>query len=1451
MKRKNRISIKLFIIILLSFVFVTTVSYAWFSSEITLEGNMIETGSASYVAYGYNKLGDQVSTLANEGEQVSLSTDINEPLFSQANFTKGSSSTVYVSIKATGRLDLEYKLNFISRGYGSQDINFASLGGYWYRITDITSSVNSSLSGYVESNPTVTGSTKNMNIMSKDVVIGNIAGTSGQTKYYRLDFGVDSDAAATEYTTSQIEIFANVEVDLKNHTTQSSGTTKTHNISDATSLEKAVETANDGDTLSFQNNVEYIGDLIIKHSVNITMNNKTLTVRGNLIYSTSTSSNIKFSLIGAGTIKVLCLGQSGGNFKLDVPNSQVEIYGTTNETDMIVEKDFTISCAAEEGKNGCLISSAKIRDIYGEYKEITVQSNSFITINNNTIIGAIKADINSMNIKVDNKGTIYMVDMTKMISSNQCATPQIYISNYNVITTLALPSWSKKFVSGTKGTNTKVINLYGASITTLNSGSNFKNTDIEVNASNVFVESVDGTDTNLRVHYKNNGSTTTKLQGLLEQYFTTKGKTVSEVGNILRLEIDCINAKVLTANDEYYLRTKLTKLQILDLEDANLENNKAKANAFQISTLKEFILPKNLEVMELNTTGNVTLQYLTIPESVTNIAYRGLERIKYAIFESINPPKVTPSSGGTVNVGCRHNFVPPEAIDAYLVAFNTSIPDGAHTAIEKVVYPHAILADDGANFVRAIDDGNYEIVLCDLANNTSIIKNNKYTVGENITINGQPIVITQIGKYAFRDGSTSTSVDNVGFRYNNYDIKLADTITTIDEGGLQYGYFKSLDLNEVTNIGYQGCMRVTVTNELNLGKLKNINGDFAFSQASASIINGENVDYVGYACFHYSRAVRINLPNATYLDDNAVVHSSTLVEINIPKVEYIGGVGLAQSKKLISIDLPSIKKLANTAFVTYNSALVSMRIGPNLASSTTYLPDCPNLRQIFLECEVYVDFTGISTKANTVSGTDYDLLLSSDVNKTMQIFVPESLYSTYYANTHSTLKENVRIIGDKTYGDYNKTSVVDNENVGTYNLGQFTIKDQTDGYIITAYNVLNEDAPTSLEIPKTMTIDGVTKQVIGISKYAFKNKNVNVTTLNNVKTIGDYAFTNSDGLVNLDAPSLESAGTYAFNDCNSLKTINIPKLNHWSDYLFNNCPALEVISTACKFTSVATAINGTTKNIKKIIIDYECASASDLPTTTVFEGLKSKCANVVLYVPVRSLSLYQANSTFNALLPESIEIKVTDANNNSYYLKEFNFDGVASYLITYVVSSSTTAILPATYSSKNIVGSSNNAFDGTTFTTLTIPANYKFVNEGEFANVNGLKSIEVNSSNTAFTAVDGVLYTKDMSELVAFPRAKESTSYSISSSLKGIRSKAFMNVSVLTTLTLNSGLLYIDNDAFLNSSIKTYVFQGTTAPYILGTNTFDRATSIKVPSSAVTTYKQTNGFRPYENIISQ
>lgn len=139
-------------------------------------------------------------------------------------------------------------------------------------------------------------------------------------------------------------------------------------------------------------------------------------------------------------------------------------------------------------------------------------------------------------------------------------------------------------------------------------------------------------------------------------------------------------------------------------------------------------------------------------------------------------------------------------------------------------------------------------------------------------------------------------------------------------------------------------------------------------------------------------------------------------------------------------------------------------------------------------------------------------------------------------------------------------------------------------------------------------------------------------------------------------------------------------------------------------------------------------------------------------------------------------------------------------------------------------------FNADSLQKITVGKNVKVIGEWAFTNNKGLREFAVDPENEYFTVKDGVLFTKDMKTLLAYPPARNiefdkfaqslnTTTYEIPDgvetvrgkafykcgcvteikipdSVKRIEEKAFFKVEALESLTLSKSLEYIGKDAF-------------------------------------------------------
>lgn len=99
-------------------------------------------------------------------------------------------------------------------------------------------------------------------------------------------------------------------------------------------------------------------------------------------------------------------------------------------------------------------------------------------------------------------------------------------------------------------------------------------------------------------------------------------------------------------------------------------------------------------------------------------------------------------------------------------------------------------------------------------------------------------------------------------------------------------------------------------------------------------------------------------------------------------------------------------------------------------------------------------------------------------------------------------------------------------------------------------------------------------------------------------------------------------------------------------------------------------------------------------------------------------------------------------------------------------------------------------------TSITIPAGVKTIEDTIFTWCSSLSRIDVVPQNTAFTSIDGVLYSKDLTVIYAYPANKTNTSFSIPSTITHVGHGAFFRCSKLEDVSIPESVNSIDDFAF-------------------------------------------------------
>lgn len=107
------------------------------------------------------------------------------------------------------------------------------------------------------------------------------------------------------------------------------------------------------------------------------------------------------------------------------------------------------------------------------------------------------------------------------------------------------------------------------------------------------------------------------------------------------------------------------------------------------------------------------------------------------------------------------------------------------------------------------------------------------------------------------------------------------------------------------------------------------------------------------------------------------------------------------------------------------------------------------------------------------------------------------------------------------------------------------------------------------------------------------------------------------------------------------------------------------------------------------------------------------------------------------------------------------------------------------------------AFRGcTSLASITIPEGVTRIDDRVFWECSNLTSINVEQENENYSSVDGVLFTKDMATLIAYPHGKKEEKYTIPEGVSRIGNGAFQGCKGVAGITIPKSLTSIGDVAF-------------------------------------------------------
>jgi len=260
---------------------------------------------------------------------------------------------------------------------------------------------------------------------------------------------------------------------------------------------------------------------------------------------------------------------------------------------------------------------------------------------------------------------------------------------------------------------------------------------------------------------------------------------------------------------------------------------------------------------------------------------------------------------------------------------------------------------------------------------------------------------------------------------------------------------------------------------------------------------------------------------------------------------------------------------------------------------------------------------------------------------------------------------------------------------------------------------------------------------------------------------------------------------YAFCYYDSLVSITIAEgVSSIGEKAFFDCDSLTKITIPSSVTNIGDSAF------------YDCDS---LVSITIAEGVSS----------IGDSAFYNCDSLTKITIPSSVT--------NIGYSAFCGCDSLVSITIAEGVSS--------------IGDSAFYACDS--LTKITIPSSVTNIGYSAFDAGDSLKEIIVTEGNKNYTSDNGILFNKDKTVLIQFPRGKTETKYTIPSSVTSIDRWAFYNCDSLTKITIPSSVTNIGYSAFCgcDSLVSITIAEGVSS---IGDSAFcncDSLVSITIPYS--------------------
>ncbi len=310
-------------------------------------------------------------------------------------------------------------------------------------------------------------------------------------------------------------------------------------------------------------------------------------------------------------------------------------------------------------------------------------------------------------------------------------------------------------------------------------------------------------------------------------------------------------------------------------------------------------------------------------------------------------------------------------------------------------------------------------------------------------------------------------------------------------------------------------------------------------------------------------------------------------------------------------------------------------------------------------------------------------------------------------------------------------------------------------------------------------------------------KTVNVE--NSVESICDYAFYNCPALTEINiSESVTTIGNLAFAQCYALESINVDSQN--TSYFTDDSGVLfdKTKTTLIQYPAASSQTSYSLPDSVETICEDAFRYAENLTDVVLSSALKTIGEEAFYGSSIKEIEI-PANVTSIGKDAfgwcPSLKTIYVDESNTKYSSDESGvlFNKNKTELIKFPnKNSNSDYVIP-----DGVTVLAENSFENCySLKTVTIPSSVVTIGNGVFFNCN-LKAFYVDNSNQNYSSDDnGVLFTKDKSELIIYPSKSTKKGYEIPSGVVTVKEYAFRSNQIIESIAIPDSVVSVENGAF-------------------------------------------------------